>query len=115
MTSDTLGYSGLDSVAQSCINHSINEGWPGNREKLGNRGSYILPLFFLFEMASSENFNNVLKQLTAISRRLKSGEDALSELHVLKEHGDCDRVLAEACVGQQRQQSESAKFEFSKR
>ena len=69
-----------------------------------NRGSYILPLFFLFEMASSSNFNNVLKQLTAISRQLNSGEDALSELHVLKEHWDCDRVLAEACVEQQCQQ-----------
>ena len=68
-----------------------------------NRGSYILPLFFLFEMASSSNFNNVLKQLTAISRQLNSGEDALSELHVVKEHWDCGRVLAEgeACVEQQ--------------
>ena len=54
-------------------------------------------------MASSSNFNNVLKQLTAISRQLNSGEDALSELHVLKEHWDCDRVLAEACVEQQCQ------------
>ena len=49
-------------------------------------------------MASSSNFNNVLKQLTAISRQLNSGEDALSELHMLKEHWDCGRVLAEACV-----------------
>ena len=71
-----------------------------------NRGSYILPLFFLFEMASSSNFNNVLKQLTAISRQLNSGEDALSELHVVKEHWDCGRILAEgeACVEQQCQQ-----------
>ena len=44
-------------------------------------------------MASSSNFNNVLKQLTAISRQLNSEEDALSQLHVLKEHWDCDRVL----------------------
>ena len=78
-----------------------------------NRGPYILPLFFLFEMATSSNFNNVLKQLTAISLQLNSGEDALSELHVLKEHWDCDPVLAEACVEQQCQQRESAKFEFS--
>ena len=54
-------------------------------------------------LAASSNFNNVLKQLTAISRQLNSGEDALSELHVLKEHWDCDRVLAEACVEQQCQ------------
>ena len=68
-------------------------------KSLENRRPYnILPLFFLFEMASSSNFNYVLKQLTAISRQLNSGEDALSELHVLKEHWDCDRVLAEACV-----------------
>ena len=53
-------------------------------------------------------------QLTAISHQLNSGEDALSELHVLKEHWDCDRVLAEACVEQQCQQRESAKFKFSK-
>ena len=39
------------------------------------------------------NLDNVLKQLTAIFRRLNSGEDALSELQVLKEH--CGRVLAE--------------------
>ena len=44
-------------------------------------------------MASSANLDNVLKQLTAIFRRLNSGEDALSELQVLKEH--CGRVLAE--------------------
>ena len=43
-------------------------------------------------MASSANLDNVLKQLTAIFRRLNSGEDALSELQVLKEH--CGRVLA---------------------
>ena len=43
-------------------------------------------------MASSSNFNNVLEQLTIISLELNSGEDALSELHVLKEHWDCDRV-----------------------
>ena len=81
-----------------------------------NQGSYILPLFFLFEMASRSNFNNVLKQLNAISRPLNSGEDALSELDLLKEHWDCGRVLAEgeACVEQQCQQRESAKFEFSK-
>ena len=48
---------------------------------------------FLFEMGSSANLDNVLKQLTAIFRRLNSGEDALSELQVLKEH--CGRVLAE--------------------
>ena len=46
---------------------------------------------FLFEMASSANLDNVLKQLTAIFRRLNSGEDALSELQVLKEH--CGRVI----------------------
>ena len=55
-------------------------------------------------MVSSANFNNVLKQLTAISHRLNSGEDALSKLHLLKEHWDCGRVLAEACVEQQFQQ-----------
>ena len=84
-------------------------------KSLENRGSYILPLF-LFEMAPSSNFNNVLKQLTAISRQLNSGEDALSKLHVVKERWDCGRVLAEgeACVEQQCQQRESAKFEFSK-
>ena len=71
-----------------------------------NRGSYILPLFFLFEMASSSNFNNV--------RQLNSGEDALSELQALKEHWDCDRVLAEACVLSSSANRESAKFEFSK-
>ena len=68
-------------------------------------------------MASSSNLNNVLKQLTAISRQLNSGDDVLSELHVLKEHWVCDRVLAEgeACVEQHEcQQRESAKFEFSK-
>ena len=64
-------------------------------------------------MASSSNFNNVLKQLTAISRQLNSGEDALSELHVVKEHWDCGRVLAEgeACVEQQCQQrDQTGKF-----
>ena len=44
-------------------------------------------------LAASANLDNVLKQLTAIFRRLNSGEDALSELQVLKEH--CGRVLAE--------------------
>ena len=94
---------------------SMKAGWEFGKSS-ENRGSCILPLFFLFKMASSSNFNNVLKQLTAISRQLNSGEDALSELHVLKEHWDCGRVLAEgkACVEQQCQQRESAKFEFSK-
>lgn len=56
-----------------------------NSGKLGKLWA-ILRLFLLFEMASSANLNNVLKQLTAIFRRLNSGEDALSELQVLKEH-----------------------------
>ena len=30
-----FAYTGLDFVAQSCINHGINEGWLGIREKLG--------------------------------------------------------------------------------
>ena len=78
-----------------------------------NRGSYIFRMF-LFEIASSANFNNVLKQLTAVFRRLNSGEDALSVLHVLKEHWDCGRVLAEACVQQQCQPRESAKLRILK-
>ena len=67
-------------------------GLAGNSGKLG-KSCVILRMFFLFEMASSANLDNVLKQLTAIFRRLNSGEDALSELQVLKEH--CGRVLAE--------------------
>ena len=73
------------------------------RKSSQNRGSYILRPY-LFEMASSVNFNNVLKWLTAISRHLNFGGDALSELHVLKEHWDCGRVLAKACVEQQCKQ-----------
>jgi exonuclease VII small subunit len=72
--------------------HGINEASRKFGQSSENHRSY-LRAFLLFEMASSANFNNVLKQLTAIFRRLNSGEDALSELRRLKEH--CARVLAE--------------------
>jgi hypothetical protein len=58
--------------------HGINEASRKFGQSSENHRSY-LRAFLLFEMASSANFNNVLKQLTAIFRRLNSGEDALSE------------------------------------